>query len=105
VRRISHPSSRLLVQKLDARHFDLPPLRELRAALHDGDATTALVHEATEAFNAGDYARAVSSFRDAVGMHPGYADLHAKLGWRSSRAVTWTRHAPRSRARSSINPE
>ncbi len=80
VRKTRHPLSRILVEKLDSRHFELPPIRELRAAMQEGDACAALVHDATEAYNAGDYARAVSGFRDAVSMHPGYADLHARLG-------------------------
>ena len=80
VRKTRNPLSRILVEKLDSRHFELPPIRELRAAMQDGDVYAALVRDATEAFNAGDYARAVSAFRDAVTMHPGYADLHARLG-------------------------
>ena len=76
VRKTRNPLSRILVEKLDSRHFELPPIRELRAAVQDGDVLCrAPCAMPPRQFNAGDYARAVSAFRDAVTMHPGYADL------------------------------
>lgn len=80
VRRTPHPLSRVLIEKLEARAFDLPPLAELREVVSDGGAYSTLVRDATNAFNAGDYERSIAGFRAALDLHPRYADLHAKLG-------------------------
>ena len=75
-----HPLSNLLIEQLDTRDFDLPALQELREVVADHSSFGDAVREATDAFNAGEYDRAVALFAGAVDEHPGYADLHARLG-------------------------
>ena len=58
----------------------MPALHELREAVADTTAFTDAVREATNAFNVGDYDRAVALFATTVDTHPNYADLHARLG-------------------------
>lgn len=80
VRRHPHPLSNVLIEQLDARAFDLPALQELREAVANTSNFTDAVREATNAFNVGDYERAVALFATTVDAHPNYADLHARLG-------------------------
>ena len=75
-----HPLSNLLIEQLDARSFDLPALQELREVIADHSSFTEAMREATNAFNVGDFDRAAALFAAAVDEHPGYADLHARLG-------------------------
>ncbi|HEU4928762.1 MAG TPA: tetratricopeptide repeat protein, partial [Candidatus Krumholzibacteria bacterium] len=79
VRKHPHPLSNVLIDQLDARAFDLPALQELREVVADNSSFHATLREATNAFNVGDYDRAVELFGAAVESYPGYADLHARL--------------------------
>jgi tetratricopeptide (TPR) repeat protein len=79
-RRTPNPLSRVLVDKLDSKSFDLPILQELRDVVVENTGFESCVREGTIAFNQGDVKRAIRQFGDAVRFKPDYPDLRCKLG-------------------------
>jgi tetratricopeptide (TPR) repeat protein len=79
-RKAPNPLSRILVDKLEGKSFDLPLVRELRAIVVENTEFENNVKEGASAFNRGDFRRAAELFSTAVGSKPGYPDIHCRLG-------------------------
>jgi tetratricopeptide (TPR) repeat protein len=79
-RKTPNPLSRVLVDKLNSKSFDLPILQELRDVVVENTGLESCVKEGTIAFNQGEKHRAIQYFAKAVGFKPEYPDLRCKLG-------------------------
>ncbi|HUV35670.1 MAG TPA: tetratricopeptide repeat protein [Patescibacteria group bacterium] len=74
------PISKFLSCHLAGDKTDIPPLSSLKELVNiDAEFETHL-KEGVEAFNTGDFERAVHAFRRAADIHPEYADIRFKLG-------------------------
>lgn len=79
-RETPNPISRILIDRLDARSFDIPVLQELREVVDGNTGFQIAVREGTGAFNRGDFVSASRFFGDAALLKPEYPDLHCRLG-------------------------
>ena len=61
-KKASNPLSRILVDKLESKSFDLPVLQELREVVIENSGFKHTIRQATAAFNRGEFAAAIEHF-------------------------------------------
>ena len=90
------PISKFLSCHLCGKETDIPPLSQLKKLITADSDFDSCVKEGVEAFNTGNFDRAIQALSEAVRLHPDYADMRFKLG------MAYLRNAEHAKAREEL---